>query len=82
LICAVDRNKDGFFSVDDVDQLLINIGAKGRVSRDDLEHALGELGMKRTSPLSPTRQEVKSKTMHADRNIDRKIPVESLYALL
>jgi hypothetical protein len=82
LICAVDRNNDGFFSVDDIDQLLINIGAEGRVSRDDLEHALGELGMKRTSPLSQKRQEVKSKTLPADRNIDRKIPVESLYALL
>ena len=78
----MDRNNDGFFSVDDIDQLLINIGAKGRVSRDDLEHALGELGMKRTSPLSPNRLDFKSKTLHADRNIDKKIPVERLYALL
>ncbi len=79
VICAIDRNNDGFATLDDIDQLLVNIGAKGRVSRHNLEHALSELGMKRTSPLSPKRQQIESVKQ---RNREGMIPVEKLYALL
>jgi hypothetical protein len=68
--------------LNDIDQILVNKGAKGHVFCHHLEYMLDELRMKRMTLLSLKRQQIESVKLPTERNIEGMIPVENLYALL
>eukprot|EP00591_Stephanopyxis_turris_P004529 CAMPEP_0195523656 /NCGR_PEP_ID=MMETSP0794_2-20130614/22988_1 /TAXON_ID=515487 /ORGANISM="Stephanopyxis turris, Strain CCMP 815" /LENGTH=134 /DNA_ID=CAMNT_0040653701 /DNA_START=230 /DNA_END=634 /DNA_ORIENTATION=+ len=43
MVSAMDKNQDGSVSVDDIDRILVNIGASHQFSRDELESVLYEM---------------------------------------
>jgi hypothetical protein len=46
IVVAIDPDRDGYVSVDDLDQFIINIGMTGRISKTEVQQAFSQLGLK------------------------------------